>query len=347
MRGHFSQRGPGSRQPTRSGDRRCRCAKPAGSAQGKDAGCRTATSPRPHSLGAPGIRGAQLVAGRKQGPTGTTKRRGTTEVPRPATVLHSTGMAGWASCPTAGGERCSGSARCRAPQQPRQEQRWSKHPPSARGLSQAGMESGHRAAPHLLPISRDKQKGLSVTTYSGSKSLWGQSSEVEGKAAARHMARSCPRRAEPSTLPVSEPWSQPRVRSFSEDDTASPVHPAHRDLLSTGPSRMISAAPPKQTFTPGYRSTSPAEPSRALPPLPNNSCPGRRLMVPLGTAQFIPPSPKEMPMHCTASTDPEAFPASGTAGGQEPAALPHAPTARRGEEPSSQDAILHPRHETP
>lgn len=62
----------------------------------------------------------------------------------------------------------------------------------------------------------------------------------------------------PGTLPVSEPWSQPQARSFSEDNTASPAHLAPQDLLSPGPSRMISAAPPKQTFTPGYTNSSPS-----------------------------------------------------------------------------------------
>lgn len=80
--------------------------------------------------------------------------------------------------------------------------------PECQGLSQAGMESGHGAAPRPLPISRDEQKGHSVTNSPSSKSVWGQSSEVEGKAAAGHTARSYPTRAEPGTLPVSEPWSQ-------------------------------------------------------------------------------------------------------------------------------------------
>lgn len=62
----------------------------------------------------------------------------------------------------------------------------------------------------------------------------------------------------PGTLPVSEPWSQPQARSFSEDNTASPAHLAPQDLLSPGPRRVISAAPPKQTFTPGYTNSSPS-----------------------------------------------------------------------------------------
>lgn len=70
-------------------------------------------------------------------------------------------------------------------------------------------------------------------------------------------------------------------------------------------------------------------------------------MVPPGTAQFIPPALKEMPLPVLPAKDWVAFLVLGTTGGQEPTALPHAPTARPGEEPRSQDVILHPRHETP
>lgn len=165
-------------------------------------------------------------------------------------------------------------------------------------LSQAGMGSGQRAAPHPLPVSRGKQKGLSVTSSPGSKSLLGQSSEVEGKAA----GRSCPTWAEPGTLPVSEPWSESPACSFAEDSSAFPTHLEPQDLLSTGPGRIISAAPPKQTLGPAFSST-----SRACPHHPTlaTSCPGRRLMVPLGPALVIPPAAREMLKHHSASPNPE------------------------------------------
>lgn len=221
MRGHFSWRGPGSRQPTRSGGGRCRWAMPAGNVQEKHAGSCTAMFPRPHSLGSPGIRAAQLVTGRV--PEMTTKQRDH----RNASTHHGAAQQ-WhgRTDELPPGQREAVLGLNPLPSSPKAMARAvmeqaSPQPRECWGLRQAGMERGHRAAPHPLPISRDKQKGLSVTTFPGSKSLWGQSSEVKGKAAARHMARSCPTRAEPSTLPVSEPWSQPPVHSFSEDDTAS------------------------------------------------------------------------------------------------------------------------------
>lgn len=98
----------------------------------------------------------------------------------------------------------------------------------------------------------------------------------------------------PGTLPASEPWSQSRARGFSEDDTASPAHLAPQHLLSPGPSRMISATPPKQTFTPAPPAASQQSPST----LAKHQLPGK---VPLGTAQSIPPAPTETPVHGAAS----------------------------------------------
>lgn len=98
-------------------------------------------TPRPCSLGAPGI---QAAVNHWQGPAEHREMQRDHRRSQPAMV------------------QCQGSARCRGPQQPQQEQQWIKHPP----------------APRV-----DEQKGLLVTS-SPSKSLWGQSSEVEGKAAA-------------------------------------------------------------------------------------------------------------------------------------------------------------------
>lgn len=101
---------------------------------------------------------------------------------------------------------------------------------------------------------------------------------------------------------------------------------------------MISAAPPKQTFTPGNSSASPAEPAGALPPLPNTSRPGRDSRC--HQEQLLQRCPCPAPC-CQALQGSGGFPCSGHSGRAEAVALPGS------EEPRSQDTTLHPRHETP
>lgn len=185
----------------------------------------------------------------------------------------------------------------------------------------------HRAAPHPLPMSRMSRRGCEEPLKAAG--LTGDRAEKR-EAKQQPPARSCP-------APYPLPSHAPSLEFFWLLETMQPPQRIW-DLLSTRPSPMISAAPPKQTFTPGDSSASPAEPAGALPPLPNNSRPGRDSRC--HQEQLLQRCPCPAPC-CQALQGSGGFPCSGHSGRAGAVALPGS------KEPRSQDTTLHPRHETP
>ena len=254
------------------------------SRQEGDGGSRTATSPRPRSLG------------REQGPPDHSKRQGGQKHPKPP--------------------RC---CRVGAPQQPR---------------SHAGMESGHRAAPCPRPISGDRQKGLcdklpgqQVASRTGQRGRRQSSSRAHGE-------------VPPGTLPVSEPWSQPGARSLSEGDTTSPGASGTSQHRSQPRDFRSSTQADFQPWLHQHRAGR-AHPSPSTPAKQWRKTPGATRK---GSAH---PSRPERDVSARAGHSARSRRLSSRRAQREGRSPPLCPTHPPPARARSQDAISHPRRETP
>lgn len=140
----------------------------------------------------------------------------------------------------------------------------------------------HRAAPYPLPMSRMSRRGCEEPLKAAG--LTGDRAEK------REAKTASPSKVLPSTIPASEPCSQPRVLLASGDNAASPAHLGPSQHL-TQPHDFRSST--QTDFHPWRQQRQPGRAGRGPSTLAKHQPPRKGLTVPPGAA------PAEVPVPCS------------------------------------------------